>query len=151
MTADKPEGFAEMTITSNKSEYVKQVLPLEAAAWQILVQPREAMTKFGQIELPEEVQRVQEITTSVGRVLEIGPTAFEGRTSSGVPLNRIAAGIDKPSDLIGKFVLYAKFTGHEVKIKHPQENKVGRIIVLTVTEILCIVHRPELIIGTAGY
>jgi co-chaperonin GroES (HSP10) len=122
--------------------------PLIAAMWQIVVQPREAKTTYGDsaIALPPEVVRNQEITTNVGRVIECGPTALEGKTASGIELKRVTKDISTPEELQGKYVLYQKFTGQTVQVLGPSNTPVT-LIILTATEILAIVPDPSRIVN----
>lgn len=122
---------------------VDQILEIvEPCMWNLLVEPitPKEETSHG-IVLIKEVQQAEEINTTNARVLAVGPTAMDGKTNSGIVIRDLTPKIQRPADLIGKVVVFQKFTGQTiVVIDEPKDRK---LIFITTTEILGIVHKPE--------
>lgn len=111
------------------------LFPIEIASWQILIEmkrPKDRMGRF--VKVATQISN-EEYLTVVGRVLMVGPTAFEGKTESGVPLNRLTATISTPEDLVGKWIVMQRYTGNDLYFA-PMPGKKLRII--TITEILAV-------------
>lgn len=119
------------------NEVIKVVQP---SGWNIFIDPLSPKTvSEGGIEIAAESQTVEEVNTSAGYVLAIGPTAMTGVTESGIRIAEILYNIGRPEQLIGKCVVFHKYTGQEIKLR-----KLGKkIIVMTIPDILAIVHNPD--------
>jgi co-chaperonin GroES (HSP10) len=102
--------------------------------WHVLIEPMRAKQKVGSIYVANETQRVEEIQTTIGRLVAMGPTAFTGKTNSG---NELAKGIDRDT-LIGSWVMYQKHTGQEIKLRSGH-----RLILMNDSELLAFVNDPE--------
>lgn len=116
--------------------------PMLVAGWNILIRPKEPKRESeGGIALPSMTQQREEITCTVGQVVDCGPTALEGKTSSGIPLCKLAEGIETPVDLIGQWLMYARYTGHRVRLI---EN--GALLhIITATEVQLILPGPDVL------
>lgn len=122
-------------------DYVKHAreLPIKPFNWQIIIEPqRPKETSKGGIIITDTAKEVAQVQTTVGRIIAVGPTAFCGKTQSGVELSKFSPDIKTPQDLIGRYVLYQRYTGLEVKFKRGQ-----RMIVMDDTNILCDVPNPD--------
>jgi co-chaperonin GroES (HSP10) len=123
-----------------KVDYLKEKLPLRPIGWQILLEPQEPKkTSAGGIIIADAAQQVEEITITVGRVLRVGPTALQGKTSSGVNLADLDPSIQKVDDLIGMYVIYQRYTGSTITLRRTGK----KLLLLTVTELLAIAEDPD--------
>lgn len=116
-------------------------LPLVPMFWHIIVEPLvpKKQTQSGLI-ISDGARKVEQIQNTVGRVLIVGPLAFGGTTSSGLQLSRD----DNARNLkAGDYVLFARYTGQEVKFT--KENHDRTIIILSDTELLALVRDPSVI------
>jgi hypothetical protein len=112
----------------------------KVAGWNIALKPIAPRTvSDGGIALPIYTVDVQKYQITVGKVVGIGPTALDGKTSSGVELRKVAKDIETAEQLLGKFVMHQRFTGQEIKRRIS-----GQIILLVeVTNLLMIVDNPD--------
>jgi hypothetical protein len=118
-----------------------EVLNAKTLNWCILVEPREISEKLGTgVLVKSEISKeIEEIKTTIGRVIDLGPTALDGKTPSGIQINKVALGIESREDLLGKWVLYQRYTGHAVR-----NARLGRtVVVLTISELLMVVDNPD--------
>lgn len=118
-----------------------EIWPHECALWGLLIEmvrPKNRMGRFLKVE--SQVQAEQYLTV-VGRVLQCGPVAMEGKTESGIPLNQLTATIKTPEQLIGKYVIIQRYTGNDLYFA-PMPGKKLRYI--TVTEILGVTTVPSM-------
>lgn len=118
-----------------------EVFPLEVANYNILcemVTPRSMMGRFFKTALQQENEQY---LTVIGRVLLIGPTAFDGTTKSGIVLSNLSATVKSPADLLGKYVQMQRYTGNDVYFA-PMSSKKLRYI--TIGEILGITTVPSM-------
>lgn len=130
------EGVRKMT-----AEEILEIL--EPCMWNLLVEPLKPKEETsGGIILVQEAQQAQEVNTTTALVLACGPTAFDGKTNSGIVLKDLTPKIQKASDLVGKYISFQKFTG-QIHILIDNDDEDRKVIVMTNTEVLCIVHKPE--------
>lgn len=136
---DRIARQARIDKASEDVDLVRDGVPLKVAHWNILVEPVKPKTMSdGGIMLPEDMLKAEAIQTTLGRVLQCGPTAFEGKTSSGISLATLAEGISSAEQLIGRYVIYQKYTGHAIQLRRTGT----KLILLTVTEILAVPDNP---------
>jgi hypothetical protein len=117
------------------------LFPLECGMWHILLQKWTPSAKMGIIEKTATQMQAEEYLTVIGKVIMCGPTAFEGKTESGIPLNQLCASVQKPQDLIGKYVLHTPYTGTDVYFAPLPSIKLKFI---TATEILAVTTMPSM-------
>jgi co-chaperonin GroES (HSP10) len=116
-------------------------LPVLPMFWNVIVEPLMPPEKTkGGILLSEETQEVERIQCTIGRVLAIGDLAFKGKTSSGIALGECPRAAALKA---GQFVLFAKHTGQKIKIRKGDRQRL--IILLSDSELLGIVSKPEMI------
>ena len=109
-------------------------LPLKPMYWHVLIEPLRAKQKIGSLYLSEETKRVEEIQTTVGRIVAIGPCAFTGKTNAG---NDLSLDIDR-STIVGKYVMYQKHVGQEIKLRS------GHLLkLMDDSELLALVDDPD--------
>lgn len=111
-------------------------LHMQPVFWHVLIEPARASVKIGSGVLyrSDESARVEEILTTIGRIVAIGPTAFTGQTPAG---NKLGEGIDRET-VVGRWVMYAKHTGQEIKLRS------GHVLkLMDDSEILAFVDDPE--------
>lgn len=109
-------------------------LPFKAVTWYLIVEPRLPKTYVGTIELAEETKKVEEIQTTIGTVLDVGPLFGRSATQAGLRLNedpRIANLKE------GDNVLYARYTGQKVHIR--VDDKRRPVVLLTDSELMAVV------------
>ena len=116
-------------------------LPLAPLFWSIVVErlvPKKVSE--GGIYFSEESQKVEKIQNTIGRVLWLGDLAFKGTTASGIKL-----GDDSRVRKLraGDYVLFARYTGQEVKFVKDKRDRT--IIILSDTELLAVVSDPNVI------
>lgn len=126
-------------------------MPLRVISWQILVEPWTPPKKVRGFYIPKEATQVQEIQTHVGRVLQVGKTAFTGKTESGVLLSDIDDHLTDPKQLVGQWVIYQRHTGQKLnlcryikdgrKLRLTKEDQ-KTLLILTDTEILALADDP---------
>lgn len=110
-------------------------LPMQPMFWHVLIEPmRPKQQSKGGLILAEETTRVEEILTTIGRLVAIGPAAFQGKTESGIDLSK---DIDRDT-LVGRWVMYAKHTGQEIKLRSGH-----RLMLMNDSELLAFVDDPE--------
>src|SRR5690606_4528956 len=104
--------------------------------WRVLVEPYIPKYK-GTLELPPDVDNVERILATTGRVLQVGAFSFQSKTSAGLCL---ADEPNKPK--VGDYVLYEQYAGQEVHLRS------GHILrLLNDTEILMVIDDPDAIKG----
>lgn len=117
-------------------------LPFLAYTWFLIVEPREPAVKVGSLYLGNETRDVEKVKTTVGRVLDIGPTFGKGRSGSGVALDDD----EKLKNLkVGDHVLYARYTGQAVKFVINEDDDISKareVVILSDSELLCAVSDP---------
>jgi co-chaperonin GroES (HSP10) len=125
--ADKQAALEPVDVTN---------LPMQPMFWHVLVEPMRASAKIGSGVLyqADESKRVEEIQTTIGRLVAIGPCAFTGKTNAG---NFLGEGIEREK-LINRWVMYAKHTGQEIKLRTGH-----RLLLLNDSELLAFVENPE--------
>lgn len=112
----------------------------QVCGWGIVIKPLAPRTKSdGGILLAQPTVDAQTYAITVGKVVGIGPTALEGKTSSGIELAHLARDIRKPEDLLRKFVMHQKFTGVEAK----RRDTGSKLLVLEITNLVMIVPDPD--------
>lgn len=117
----------------------RENLPIRAWFWNVLVEPLKPKERSkGGIIVTEQAQEAKKLTTTIGIIRDIGPTAFTGKTSSGIDLSRFSREIEYPEDLIGRFVSYQRYTGHAYEMRNGR-----RLIMITESEILGEVPDPD--------
>lgn len=94
-------------------------VPLKVALWRVLVEPLVAKEESkGGIILPEQTIVETEITTSIGRVIQLGSMAYKSRTRSGLDLSEEP---NKPK--IGDYVLFNANSGHRIRLADGRKMK----------------------------
>lgn len=101
--------------------------------WRILIEPREAPEKIGNILLADQVKDVHKLAILVARVLEVGPDAYTGERFLD----------SEPWCKEGDWVLVPKFSGVKFKVYEGTIGKEYRII--NDDEVLAIVPAPDVI------
>ena len=130
-----------MRDTKGEVSYVKnpEKLPIRPFIWQIVIEPkRPRETTESGLLIARSAQEVQEVQTTIGTVVALGPLAFTGKSQSGADMARFSDHITKPADLIGVDVLYQRYTGLNVKLKNGR-----KLLVLDDTNIMCDVPFPD--------
>jgi co-chaperonin GroES (HSP10) len=127
-------------VTATQVDYGnRDNLPIVAFTWHVLVEPiRPKEKSAGGIYVPPDAKKAKEIQTTIGIVRDVGPTAFTGKTASGIDLSKFCRDIEGPEDLIGCFVSYQRYTGNVYDLKNGR-----RLIMITDSEILGVVPDPE--------
>lgn len=150
--ASKPaidiDKLARATQTQVRKESVDLTtlkrFPVLAWSWNLLVEPLEPVTQVNGIYVPEEAQKADEVQTTVARVLQVGPAALDGITNSGIKLSKLipkADGSDTTAeDLVGKYIIFQRYTGHPIILRDFGDKKV---LLITVPEILGGVDDPS--------
>ena len=114
--------------------------PFEPGHWNIVVEPLEPKTRTeGGIEVVSESIDAEKIQITIGRVLKAGPTAMEGRTSSGILLCEFTDKIKTREQLIGSYVMFQRYTGATLVLREDMR----RLLVMNVTELLGITTDPN--------
>jgi hypothetical protein len=109
-------------------------LPIKPMYWHVLVEPMRPKKKHGSLHLAPETQKVEEIQTTIGKIIAIGPTAFTGTTPAG---NDLSKDIDR-AQMIGAWVMWAKHTGQEIKLRSGHTLRL-----MDDSELLGVVKDPE--------
>lgn len=110
-------------------------IPVQSILWRILVQPLPPLkaNPGGKIELAKTTQDAEEVSTSVGRVLQLGHFAFKSTTQAGLKLDEEPF---KPK--VGDFVLHQTYAGQEIRLRSGK-----KLRILLDTEVLAIVTDPD--------
>lgn len=120
---------------AKQAVHAATLFPLEIASWQILIEMQRPKDKMGMFHKVESQLQAEQYLTVVGRVLMVGPTAFDGKTESGIDLSRLTATINSAEQLVGKFIIMQRYTGNDIYFA-PMPAKKLRVI--TITEILAV-------------
>jgi co-chaperonin GroES (HSP10) len=107
--------------------------PPRAILWRMVIEPFEPpnMTAGG-IALAEEALETERLLTNVGKVVNMGPLCYRGKTTSGLVME------DDDNPKVGDWVIYGTYGGQKVKTKS------GRVfIVINDDNILGVVESPE--------
>jgi co-chaperonin GroES (HSP10) len=140
LPASTPQSAEERRRPSSQVDYNR--FPVRPFNWNLIIEPlKPKETSRGGIYIPEEAQSVEKVQTTVGRVIAVGPTAFTGKSQSGVDMSRFSHTITDPQDLIGRHVIYARYTGSQVKLKGGKT-----LLIIDDTNILCDISDPELLV-----
>lgn len=114
-------------------------LPIRAWFWHVLVEPlKPKQTTKGGIIVTDDARKAKEITTTIGVIRDIGPTAFTGKTSSGIDLGMFSREVQTPEDTIGRYVSYQRYTGHAYELRNGR-----KLIMIAESEILGEVPNPD--------
>lgn len=113
--------------------------PMEVAGWNILIEMRRPKNKMGRFVKVETQITNEQYLTTVGRVLMCGPTALQGKTSSGIDLSAVTATIKTAEDLVGKFVVIQRYTGNDLPFV---PNPAIKLRFITISEILGVTPMP---------
>ena len=118
------------------------LFPIEVTYWGILIEMVRPTTKYGGIleKHPDQI-KAEEYLARIGRVIGVGPAALAGKTESGIDLSRIAHSVDKPDDLLGRYVLQVPNTGMDVWFA-PLPGK--KLKIISNTEIAALVGNPTM-------
>lgn len=127
---DRAAANAKRSRADEDVDLLKQGFPFEPGLWNIVVEPIKARTMSdGGIEVPDIATEAEAFQITVARVLKCGPSAFEGRTSSGIELRNFLPGITCAADLIGRYVIHQLHTGMNLTFR--RTGKQIRIMKLT--------------------
>lgn len=136
------ERAARQALSGKKPnpDLLKHGFPFTPGGWNIVIEPLEPreITDGGLI-IADISQEAESFQITIGRVLKAGPTSMQGRTSSGIDLSVFTEDIKCPADLIGKFVIYQRFAGHQLKLRRTGQ----KIIVMDITELLGVTDDPD--------
>jgi hypothetical protein len=121
-------------------DLLKEGFPFEPGGWYICVEPiTPAEVSEHGIILAEITKTAEGYQATVGRVLKCGPSAFEGKTTSGIELKNYLPGISCAKDLIGTYQVYQQHTGQPLTLRKTGQ----RIIVMKLTDLLGGVADPQ--------
>lgn len=108
-------------------------------SWNIGVVPiRPRRVTEGGIEVVDQTIEAEETQNRIGRVFQVGPTALEGKTASGIPLNIFTDGIRTREDLVGKYLLFDMYAGKRLHLRNGHQ-----IVSLVITDLIAHVHDPH--------
>ena len=118
------------------------LFPIEVSLWHILIEMIRPSLKFGGVieKTPGQLQ-AEEYLGRIGRVIACGPSALEGKTESGIELKRLTASVQRPEDLIGKYIVQMPHTGVEVWFAPLPAKKLK---IISVTEIAAVTTNPTM-------
>lgn len=137
--ASKTEPFG-LDVSTEKPMLRPEDIPIAPLFWSLIVEPLEPKQRTaGGLYLAEQSKEVEKIQCTIGRVLRVGSQCFKGKTSSGIVL------ADDPlvqSLKPGDYVLFARYTGQQIKLRQPVGDD-RLVIVLSDTELLGVVSEPE--------
>lgn len=123
-----------------KPDLLKDGFPFEPAWIWIVVEPRTPKTmSAGGILHVEVSQTAETYQASIGRVLKAGPASMDGKTTSGIDLNKFLPGITTREQLIGKWVIYQQHTGMRLRLAKTDQV----IMVMKVTDLLGASDEPD--------
>jgi hypothetical protein len=121
-------------------DLLKDGFPFEPGGWYMAIEPITPMNvSRGGIVLAEISQQAEGYQATVGRVLKCGPSAFEGKTTSGIDLSNFLPGVRSAKELIGKYVIYQQHTGQLLVLRATGQ----RIILLKLTDLLGATDDPQ--------
>jgi co-chaperonin GroES (HSP10) len=109
-------------------------LPMKTMFWRLLVEQLQPKTTTeGGIALADSTLEAEKSLTSIGRVLQIGHSAFTAKTPSGILLS------DEPNiPKVGDYVLYQRYAGQEIDMRNGR-----KLRILLDTEVLMLVSDPD--------
>lgn len=114
--------------------------PFMPSLWHIVVEPLEARSvSDGGIEVVEISKEAEGHQVTVGRVLECGMAAFEGKTTSGIELCHFLPEISSREELIGKHVIYQQHVGQILTLRRTGQ----QIKVMRLTDLLGVTYDPH--------
>ena len=141
------ESLREQAARVNLWDIIKKDpsnFPLQAASWNILIEMYEPAATMGSavkiVKTQAQIEQEQYLTV-IGRVLRCGPTAFEGRTTSGINCAELTDHIQTPDELEGRYVIIQRYVGNEIFFA-PYPAKKLRFI--TLQEILAVTTVPSM-------
>lgn len=118
MGKQSAEAMIQQALKEDETiDLMNVTLPFRVANWSVLVQPAKPKKSFGSIALVDETQQVEEIKSTIGRVIAVGPSAFIGKTASGIPANLVALDVEAPEQLLGLYVLHQPHTGVKFRLE----------------------------------
>ena len=107
--------------------------------WNIGVVPiRPRRVTEGGIEMVDLTLEAEETQNRIGRVFQVGPTALEGKTASGIPLNVFTDEILSGEEMVGKFVLFDMYAGKRLHLRNGHQ-----IVMLVITDLIAHIHDPH--------
>lgn len=115
-------------------------IPFTPALWMIVVEPLtpRAMSDGG-IAVVDLSKEAESYSVTVGRVLKAGPASFDGKTTSGIELNKFTDLIRTPEQLLGRFVVYQHHVGQILTLR-----KTGQQVkAMKVTDLLGVTEDPH--------
>ena len=117
----------------------KADIPIKPLFYSMIVEPLPPKQQSaGGLIIAEQAQEVEAIQNTVGIVLAIGSLAFKAKTAGGLDFSEEAIKIKE-----GDYVLFQRYTGQKVKIKHPGTNEDRTIIILSDSELMGVVTDPD--------
>jgi co-chaperonin GroES (HSP10) len=123
-----------------KPDLLKRPPPFTPGSWNILVEPIEPKEESkGGIILAPITTEADGYQVTIGRVIRCGPTAFEGETTSKISLGHFTDDIRTPRQLVGKYVVFQRHTGHDMFLRETEQ----KLKVLTLQEILGVTDDPD--------
>ena len=113
-------------------------VPLKVALWRVLVEPIVPKeTSEGGIILAAQTISESEITTAIGKVVQLGSMAYKSKTRSGLNLD------EEPNKAkVGDYVLFNAISGHKIRLKNGRKLKL-----LNDDSILAIITDPDQVKG----
>jgi co-chaperonin GroES (HSP10) len=97
------------------TETVAGDTPVKASLWRILVDPLPVQTERGGIALPPETIQMQEYRRYVGKVLDIGPLAFNDDRFDNDNGDRLQA------CKVGDWIIYGRNNGIDIHVTEGQD------------------------------
>lgn len=114
--------------------------PFLPGGWNIVIQPLKPRSMSdGGLEVVEISQNAEEYQITVGRVLRCGPSAFDGKTTSGIELSKFVEGINTAEQLIGKYIFHQLHVGQILRLRKTDQ----QIKVIKLTDILGVTEDPH--------
>ena len=133
------------------TEQLKQRQKLRAHLWYLLIEPLKPKTgkeveladgSFGELIIPEQGRAVEEINITIGQVLQVGPLCYQNNTKGGLDMRRFSHEIEKPNDLIGRYVVYKRYTGLNVYLR-TSDGERAKYLLLDDDAVICDVDDPN--------
>lgn len=126
-----------------KPDLLKTGIPLRVGSFYIAVEPItpsqfSAGNHGARILTAAITQEAESYQITIGRVLQCGPTAFDGKTESGIELGHFLPDITCAEDLIGKYVIFRKHTGQKLTLRASGQD----IRLMTLDEFLGVTDDP---------